>query len=119
MSNDRNTKPAIVIVPGSGHSPIHYQPLSQQLTQKGFDVTCIANLTVGGGVEIRLQDDVNGIIRTINNLLGNNDSVRILITTLESSIPQSGIHAWRAHHWFPFPNDKSSKMKAHVLCSFV
>lgn len=66
-ANHRKPRPAIIIIPGAWHQPVHYTALAEPLRQQGYKVEVAALSTMGDPDAIRAKthhDDVE-IVRAL------------------------------------------------------
>lgn len=89
------TKPTLLLVPGAWHSPTHYAPLTEALTQAGYKCEAVALATVDpkDPAHTNADSDVEVIAAAIERLLAAGEDV-VLVTHSYGGIPTQSA-AWR------------------------
>ena len=74
------SKPAIVLVPGAWHGPIHYQPLTSRLEQAGYEVHSLdLPCTAEGATDDVWKDDVALVRSTVEGLADREKDVVVVM----------------------------------------
>ena len=80
-------KPAIVLVPGTFHTPTHFQPLSERFQRLSYPTHTVALPSIGEeAATATLQDDINAIRSPLERFVDDGKEV-VLVLHSYSGIP--------------------------------